>query len=61
MGLQRSRPVLLAVSLVADAYGSDEVALEYQTAVEDLLMDFDQHEPWELEASDLDDWIRSFS
>jgi len=53
-------PYLLAVSLVADAYGSDEVALEYQTPVEDLLMKYDQHEPWELEAEDLDDWIRTF-
>lgn len=53
-------PYLLAVSLVADAYGDDEVALEYQTPVEELLIDFDQHEPWELEAEDLDDWIRTF-
>jgi len=35
----------LAVSLVADAYDSDEVALEYQTPVENLLMKYDQHEP----------------
>ncbi|WP_164471691.1 DUF6166 domain-containing protein [Halosimplex salinum] len=53
-------PYLLAVSLVADAYDDDEVALEYQTPVEQLLKDFDQHEPWELEAVDLDDWIRTF-
>jgi hypothetical protein len=51
---------LLAVSLVADAYGSEETALEYQTPVEELLVDFDQHQNWKLEAEDLDDWIRTF-
>ncbi|GCF15047.1 hypothetical protein Harman_29820 [Haloarcula mannanilytica] len=53
-------PYLLAVSLVADAYGDDEVALEYQTAVEELLADFDQHEDWRLEAGELDEYIRVF-
>ena len=53
-------PYLLAVSLVADAYGSDEVALEYQTRVEELLLDFDQHQDWKLDAEDLDDYIRTF-
>jgi hypothetical protein len=52
-------PYLLAVSLVADAYGSDEVALEYQTPVEDLIEEFDKDDSWELEAEDLDDWIRT--
>lgn len=53
-------PYLLAVSLVADAYGDDEVALEYQTPVEELLMDLEQYEDWKLEAEDLDDYIRTF-
>lgn len=53
-------PYLLAVSLVADAYGDDEVALEYQTPVEDLIDGFDQHEDWKLDAEDLDDYIRVF-
>ena len=53
-------PYMLAVSLVADAYGDDEVALEYQTPVEELLDDFDQHDGWELEAEELDTYIRTF-
>ena len=51
-------PYMLAVSLVADAYGDDDVALEYQTTVEELLEGFDQHDDWELLAKDLDDFIR---
>ena len=51
-------PYLLAVSLVADAYGDDEVALEYQTQVEDQIEQFDQHDNWELLAKELDDFIR---
>ena len=51
-------PYLLAVSLVADAYGDDEVALEYQTQVEDRIEQFDQHDDWELLAKDLDSFIR---
>lgn len=53
-------PYMLAVSVVADAYGDDEVALEYQTPVEELLEDLDQHEDWVLEAKDLDDYITTF-
>jgi len=44
---------------VADAYGDDEMASEYQTVVEELLMDFDQHEPRELDTEDLDGWINT--
>lgn len=51
-------PYLLAVSLVADAYGDDDVALEYQTEVEELIDGFDQHDDWELVAKELDDFIR---
>ena len=53
-------PYMLAVSLVADAYGDDEAALEYQTPVEELLKGFDQHDDWELEIEDLDEYIRVF-
>ncbi len=50
-------PYLLAVSLVADAYGDDNAALAYQTPVEELLDGFDQHDDWELLAKDLDAFI----
>lgn len=53
-------PYLLAVSLVADAYGDDEVALTYQTEVEELIDGFDQHDDWKLAVEDLDDYIRTF-
>ena len=51
-------PYLLAVSLVADAYGDDEVALAYQTPIEGLIDGFDQHDDWGLVAKELDDFIR---
>jgi hypothetical protein len=51
-------PYLLAVSLVADAYGDDDMALTYQTEVEELIDGFDQHDDWELRAKELDDFIR---
>lgn len=51
-------PYLLAVSLVADAYGDDEVALTYQTQVEELIDGFDKEDDWELLAKELDDFIR---
>lgn len=51
-------PYLLSVSLVADAYGDDDVALGYQTPVEELIEEFDQHDDWELLAKELDDFIR---
>lgn len=51
-------PYLLAVSLVADAYGDDDAALAYQTPVEELLDGVDQYDDWELLAKELDDCIK---
>ncbi|NHN60220.1 MULTISPECIES: DUF6166 domain-containing protein [Halorussus] len=51
-------PYLLAVSLVADAYGDGEHALTYQTQAEELIDGLDEHDDWELLAKELDDFIR---
>lgn len=58
MGYSGRGPYLLAVSLVADTYGDDDVALEYQISLEELINGFDQHDDWELLARELDDFIR---
>jgi hypothetical protein len=58
-GYTGSGPRLLSVSLLADAYDEDELAVEYGNEFKNgVVADLDRTEDFQLQAKDIDDFIQ---